>query len=1272
MTYDLNQIADPKRFQRLLNAILTARFGENVRLTPLQGPDGGSDGETAPNNPFLEVAWSNCSGSPVGSRTARPRTGRYLFQAKYHRTSDHRLTDLRGLVVREFERDLKNSVLGRRDRHDVTNFFLVTNVPSSKESIAKVDEVRSRLLGNRPRLHADIWWGEQITADLDRLPEAWIAFPEIFPGGVPPMLAQTVLQSTRGVARAFKLSALRQYEQDSVVNFRQVKLEQNLFDLFVDLDAEVHHDPEEVFGPSILGSVNRPFGRGAVTGSFERVTGRPVPQTALELLINDESPLQRIVLEGGPGQGKSTVTQMAAQVFRRKLIGKNKATLRDQEWGMISDLRFPFRIELKRFAAWLSERDHGAIDEYIAQLTSRDSGGTSVKVEDVQTYVEKSSIILLLDGLDEIGSDDLRDRVVDAVMDTIRRFEDGLGVDLRVVLTTRPPALAGRRDRLDGFTRVVLTPMTEKRIDDYLARWLSAQIKGADDHKRIREAFEARRHDPHVDALARNPMQLSVLLQFIHLKGDAFPDRRAELYREYFQIAIDRDVEKSPELRDNRELVDGLHAFLGFQFHGMTEVDQGSRSLNRQDIVRLARRWLEAEGHAGDMAARFFTLGEERFGLIVAVSGEGEETTYGFEVQPIQEYFAASYISNRLPDGMAHKIFQELIYRNYWREVGLFLGGLRRPNEKADLLVRARAADKSHSRGWQQSGRAMVLQLLREGVLLQPGHVRTEAIDFVADLLDVEEFRVQRTPEALVETICRLGRAYGDDALTGRIQALAARYLNSIDVYAIHSIFRVASILLPEMQYVELALAYSGSDSGIRSLVRMSLPYDRESTVNMEEFSSHPAYWADVPVADWARCFWYAAIQRGVVLDLVCPEEMHFRLAVEFVTDCRPSRDGEVRALDIKSRHPLAIWKLQQNLQMMRGDLQREADASGDETTRGRKVDEGRGHGIDDSSLDYRFLEDELAQCIRDLITASSGMIASWSRDDDADRKRAISKYVEAIRVHLEDPGISGWVACRCAVEFLERLPRSLRIELEQGPLDEMLGLVEELYGANEGLRKSRHVLHRFQYSMPTEVRLARGKPTTPLVRIVVESIRGQLVGHRGRVASWVEHMALPSLILKPLVEECGEDLEALLRFLGDRPVLGIMSRSRLRVQDTRRVLKICRETGEEGVLRGAACVLVNAAFGRVAKAGVVLKILSAGPTGLILFQMFRNVGESAGKGRQSMSESYSDLSNDVARDILRYPMRFPSWVVQRAAEFVAESDALKNTPLFEEWPTLA
>ena len=833
MIYDLNQIEDPKRFQRLVNTFLTERFGEDARLTPLRGSDGGSDGETAPNNPYIDFRCSSDSPSSNGPYGQTRRPGRYLFQVKYHRTGEQRLSDVRALIVREFENELTENVLAKPDRGDVTYFFLITNVFASRDSIAKLDDVRKRLIGPRRTFHADIWWGERIVAHLDGSPQIWRSFPEIFPGSVPPLLAQALDESAAGVAQAFRLAAVHQYDRDRIIKFRQIELEQNLFDLFVDLDVEIHTSANDSIAIAKSVTHSRGFVRRLAMSPFDRLHGRPSLPTALEFLIDDDLSMSRILLEGGPGQGKSTITQMAAEIYREKVIGRGGGTSRNETWSKSCNLRFPFRIELRPFSVWLSGVGEGSLEEYIAQEIGRESGGSSVTVENLQAFVKQSSVILFLDGLDEIGSDSLRDRVVDAIMATIRRFEDGLSVDLRVVLTTRPPALAGRRDKLEGFSGVVLMPMKASRIDDYLDRWIGAQIKAADEQGRIRLSFEARRGDPHVEALARNPMQLSVLLQFIYLKGEAFPDRRADLYREYFRIVIDRDVEKSPELADNREVIEELHAFLGFQLQGMTEVDQGGRALNRNDMIDLAGRWLARDGHGTGVADKFFGLGEERFGLIVARSGEGRETTYGFEVQPIQEYFAASYISDHLAAGEAHEIFEKLIHRNYWREVALFLAGLRRRNEKSDLVARARQADRHPERGWQQNGRAIVLQLLREGVLRQPGHVREDAIHLVADLLDLNEYRVQLTPEALVETICLLGKQHPSNDLNRRIERLVKGVSESLDEYEVTAGHRVASEVLPKEEYIRLSLGYSGSDPSIRSAVRMSVPYNPESVVDL-------------------------------------------------------------------------------------------------------------------------------------------------------------------------------------------------------------------------------------------------------------------------------------------------------------------------------------------------------------------------------------------------------------------------------------------------------
>jgi thiamine kinase-like enzyme len=160
--------------------------------------------------------------------------------------------------------------------------------------------------------------------------------------------------------------------------------------------------------------------------------------------------------------------------------------------------------------------------------------------------------------------------------------------------------------------------MEKHRIKEYIDRWLSVQSLEDKEKVRIRESFERRQDEPHVEALARNPMQLSVLLQFIRLKGEAFPDRRAELYRDYFQIVIDRDVEKSPDLSEYRNIIQTLHGFIGYKIHTLTEVNQADRTLERKRLLKMAEKWLKASGYESEMAQRFFKLGEERFGLIVA------------------------------------------------------------------------------------------------------------------------------------------------------------------------------------------------------------------------------------------------------------------------------------------------------------------------------------------------------------------------------------------------------------------------------------------------------------------------------------------------------------------------------------------------------------------------------------------------------------------------------------------------------------------------------
>jgi hypothetical protein len=752
---------EPAVFQRLVNALLVLRYGEGVRLLPLRGKDGGRDAETPPGSSYFTVS---IPPSRDGIDPGPIKPGRYLFQAKHHRMTERPATTVRSEVLQEFTEELNLNVLPRSDMQGVDFFFLITNVPSSREVFDKVDERRRSPLQAKRELHADILWCEHLTAWLDQGVTVWPAFPEIFAGGVVPHLGKVASEDPGGLPRSIRLAIKTQYSRDSVIRFRQVNLEQRLSRLFVDLDADTNdarvrflHRDQIFFEQSDF----RFQESGLENESLEHaLMGGPSEAGALAFLTSKRSRrLSRIILEGGPGQGKSTLTQMLTQVYRSLII--DPASEYKPHTHRIDEARLPIRVELRLFAEWLGTSDR-SVEQYVAELFGKDSGGAQVTVEDIHTLTQKQSLLLIFDGLDEVGSDSLRDEVVAKIAAAVSRFETDAQADLRVIVTSRPPAIAGRLDALSGFTRMHLLPLNERKVDLYVDRWTQVQCSDSGDRERVKTSFEKRKAEDHVAALAKNPMQLSVLLHFIRLKGEAFPDRRAELYREYFKTVIDRDVEKNQDLLRNRADIETLHEIIAFTIHSNAEGNNTAARLKRRQLVGLIRSWFESEGRPSDLADHLFKIGEERLGLIVALSGEGENTDYGFEIQPVREYFTAAFINDKC-EGNAHDLFQLMIRRPFWKEVARFLAGLRRANERADLLSRARALDEDLNEGWRSDGALITYQLLQEGVLTSPGHVHRDALAFVLSTLDPHSARVRFIPQECARSLPSLIRSCDSD-----------------------------------------------------------------------------------------------------------------------------------------------------------------------------------------------------------------------------------------------------------------------------------------------------------------------------------------------------------------------------------------------------------------------------------------------------------------------------------------------------------------------------
>jgi len=121
-----------------------------------------------------------------------------------------------------------------------------------------------------------------------------------------------------------------------------------------------------------------------------------------------------VVLEGAPGQGKSTIGQYICQVQRARLLDRAEMLEKVPREHNAGPLRLPFRIDLRDLALWLARRDpfnietnseplgwHKSLEAFLCAQIRHASGGAEFSVSDLQAVVSASSLLIVFDGLDE-------------------------------------------------------------------------------------------------------------------------------------------------------------------------------------------------------------------------------------------------------------------------------------------------------------------------------------------------------------------------------------------------------------------------------------------------------------------------------------------------------------------------------------------------------------------------------------------------------------------------------------------------------------------------------------------------------------------------------------------------------------------------------------------------------------------------------------------------------------------------------------------------------
>lgn len=309
MDYHFETLGDDK-FQKLCQALL-AEMMPKVQCLPLNQADGGRD---------------------AFSRRLEPKDTFIVFQVKYSRNPSS--VDEREAVLALIRSE--KAKVERLKARGATEYHLLTNVSGTsipdKGSINRANEILSGEFG----IPAFCWWRDDIERRVDAHSGIKWSYPEILRGSD---VLGLLLKSSEDTRTETLNAYLReQYQSDEEVKFKQVELQNKLLNLFVDVPCQVRLTE--------YNEVHRPFL--AIESSHRWLGGESVGAAMWMLGGNPDKRSSRIVLEGAPGQGKSTITQYVCQVHRMHGILDQTTLLALMHPEPRRDLRDDGRVERGR------------------------------------------------------------------------------------------------------------------------------------------------------------------------------------------------------------------------------------------------------------------------------------------------------------------------------------------------------------------------------------------------------------------------------------------------------------------------------------------------------------------------------------------------------------------------------------------------------------------------------------------------------------------------------------------------------------------------------------------------------------------------------------------------------------------------------------------------------------------------------------------------------------------------------------------------------------
>ena len=459
-----------------------------------------------------------------------------------------------------------------------------------------------------------------------------------------------------------------------------------------------------------------------------------------------------IVFVGGPGQGKSTLTQFFCQTHRVALLEQSspvseviricrnvKEECETENLSLPAMPRFPIRIELNQFATALANQEVDSIFNYVLQRITLRSN-YDLNSEDLRKWLEYYPWLVALDGLDEVPSSSNREQVLDAVQDFLIDAHE-CNADLMVVSTTRPQ---GYNDDFSPseYQHFQLAHLDTQQALHYSKRLIQQKwFEDEDKIQRLLGRMERASTESATARLMRSPLQVTIMALLVESLGEP-PKERWKLFSEYYRVINtrekERDIPAARLLASFQTDIDTIHQRAGLKLQATSEKSGGTDALlSIGEFDEIVSTRLDEEGHTGDDAddlkRNIINAAMERLVFLVAP----KQDKIGFEIRSLQEYMAAECLMNT-SDKKKLVNMRAIIFASHWRNVFLFAAGKCFHKEQhlraeiAQLCNELNEGDISsnHKDGNLEkltlSGSLLALDILEDGAIdNQPGFMKT-------------------------------------------------------------------------------------------------------------------------------------------------------------------------------------------------------------------------------------------------------------------------------------------------------------------------------------------------------------------------------------------------------------------------------------------------------------------------------------------------------------------------------------------------------------------